>query len=488
VLSRLPRDALVYGGATLLSRGVQLVLIPIYTRALAPDEYGVLEMILVVAALANVAVALEISQGVARQLPEAGEPASRRAYASTAVLFTAAMWALFATAVALVAEPLSTGLIGTAAWAGVLRVAAVALAANAVFILLQDLLRWRLRPWAYAVASLVSTAVSATLGVYLVTQLQLGVAGIFWGHLAGAVAGTALAGPLLGDNLARVFDRTRLAQMLIYSAPLVVSSAATFANLYVDRIAISALMGLDVLGVYAVGARFASVVPLLAIGLQAALTPLVFQSHRDPATPRAIARAFRVYCATAVTLLAGLALFATELLRFLTAPAYHAAWSVLPILAAAGFFATLYSFAPGLFLERRTALVAAINIGAALLNLALNLVLVERLGIIGAAVSACVASATAFAGFLVLGQALYHVPHNWLRLTLGTLVGAASIAVGWALNATEPVAGAGTETLKSILLIGTALASIATFLDPGDLHAAGRWFLRRKGVRPGLGC
>jgi O-antigen/teichoic acid export membrane protein len=75
----------------------------------------------------------------------------------------------------------------------------------------------------------------------------------------------------------------------------VISGAAVFGNLFIDRIAVLEFLGLEALGVYGVTARFASVVSILAVGLQAALSPLVFRHWREPGTAATLGRICRWY-------------------------------------------------------------------------------------------------------------------------------------------------------------------------------------------------
>jgi len=480
VLRHLARDTAIYGASTLLVRGVQIVLIPVYTRLLAPAEYGVVDMVVVLGALVNLTVALEISQGVARYLADTAGDADRRAYASTAVLFSAGAYGLFALAGWSLAAPLGQLLFDSDRWAGALRIAVSALAVNGVFALLQDLLRWRLRPWAYAAASIAYTAVSAALGIYLVAIEGIGVSGVFWGQLAGALAGALVAAPLLRDTVGIAFDGARLGRMLAFSAPLVLSGVAVFANLFIDRIAVKELLGIAELGVYGVAARFASVLALLTVGLQAALTPLVFRNYRDPATAVALGRAFRYYCAAVVPAIGFLALFAGELLQVLVGPAFQAGRSVLPILALAAFFANLYIFAPGLFLEKRTGSVAGVNVFAAVLNLTLNLSLVPHLGIMGAALAAAAAAAAGFCGFLVLGQKFYPVRHHWVRSAVAIAVGGALAGAGVWWNSAPAVSGAPGVALRLLLLAAGTVGALSIALDREDRSRLCAWVRPRR--------
>jgi O-antigen/teichoic acid export membrane protein len=472
---RLLRDSVIYSASTALARGVQIILIPVYTRLLGPAEFGVVEMVAVFGALVNLTVALEISQGVARYLADARDESVRRSYASTGVIFSVGAYGTFALVSVALATSLATLLFGSDQWAYALRIGIAALAINGLFTLLQDLLRWRLAPGAYLFASMAYTLGNVGVGIYLVAFASAGIAGVLWGQVAGAVAGAAVAWFCMTDFVVISFDLGRLKEMLGYSGPLVLSGVAVFANQFIDRIVVKELLGIDSLGIYGVAARFASALGLATIALQAALTPLVYQRYRDAGTPREIARIFRCYCAVMAPVLGALALFSPEVISVFSGPAYRAAQDVLPVLAVASLLTTLYIFAPGSFLEKRTGVVAGINMIAAGLNLMLNLILVPAMGIRGAAVATCCAAAIAFSGFMMSSQKLYHVPHAWTRIGNAAVIALVMIGAGVWFNGDQRGLQPELLAVKSFLICAAVLVSASYVLNPDDRESARRW-------------
>lgn len=477
MLEQLLRSTFLYGWATLISRGSQLVLIPIYTRMLSPGEFGVVDMVAIFGALVNLTVALEISQGIARYLADARNESDRRNYASTGVVFTVVAYSIFALVSVALATPLAALLFGSDQWAFALRIGIAALTVNGLFTLLQDLLRWRLAPGAYLLASMAYALGNVGVGIYLVAYAGAGVEGVLWGQVAGAIAGAAVAWSCMADFVVVSFDLGRLREMLGYSGPLVLSGVAVFANQFIDRVAVRELLGMDSLGIYGVAARFASAVGLATIALQAALTPLVYQRYRDPGTPSELARIFRYYCAVMAPVLGALALFSPEVIAFFSGPAYRTAQDVLPLLAVASLLTTLYVFAPGTFLEKRTGVVAGINMTSAGLNLVLNLILTPALGIRGAAVATCCAAAVAFSGFMMSSQRLYPVPHAWMRIGNAAALALVLIVLGSWLSSDQGGLQAELVVVKSLLVGAAALVSVLCVLNSDDRESAWRWFL-----------
>lgn len=475
MLKQLLRHSAVYGFASVLSRGVQIILIPIYTRFIAPAEFGVIDIVAVLGAFVNLTVAVEISQGVARYLADAEEESDRCKFASTSVIFSVGAYSTFAVVSVVLASPLADLLFGSDRWASTLRIGIVALAVSGLFALLQDLLRWRLDPGAYLLASVAYALGNVGVGVYLVVFAGVGVAGVLWGQLAGAFAGVFIAWSRMTDFIVPSFDTRRLALMVAYSAPLVLSGVAVFANQFIDRIAVKQLLGIDSLGTYGVAARFSSALGLTTLAIQAAFTPLLYQRYQEQGTPLELARLFRFYCAVMAPAIGAIALFSPEFVTLLSGPAYREAKDVLPILAVASLLTTMYIFAPGTFLAKRTGVVAGINMVAAVVNLALNVILVPLLGIQGAALAACCAAAIAFSGFMMSSQRLYPVPHEWKKIRNAAGLALALIAIGIWLSLKQPVLPPHWLAVKLLLSGAAALLSFLYVLDHTDRESAWRW-------------
>jgi O-antigen/teichoic acid export membrane protein len=429
------RDGAFYALAGVLGQGISFLLFPFFAHVFEPRDFGILDLLVVLATLVNLTVALEISQGLGRYFAEARTDGEKRAYVSTAFTFSLGCYGLFCGLVAIFAGPLTDLLLGDTVRTGILRLAAASMFLNGIGYLAMDNLRWQLRPRAYAVATLTTTAVVALSSAVFVLVLDLGVEGAVAGQIAGYGVGAVVA-VLAARRLYRLrIDRALLRQMLAYSLPLVPASTGVFLNGYADRVAIQARGSLADVGLYGVGYRLSVVVGLTLMGFQGALLPQLLARHHETETPLDLARVFRLFCALALCVLLAVSTFADEFLRILTRPKYYGAEAVVPYLIGAAFFAGMYIFAPGLNIAKRTKTFAGIAVACGIANLVLAFALVGPFGIEGAALSFLVTEAAAFAGYMHYSQRFYPVPHPWGRLAVGAAVGVALTIIGWKLPA-----------------------------------------------------
>lgn len=430
MLRRAFRHGSLYLATALFARIVNFAVLPIYARVLTPAEFGVYELIAVFAALAGIAIVLEVSQAVARFYPDASDDEERKEYASAAFWYTVASYSVFAAACALLAFPLSAWLLGSDAHAGVLRVALLSVWSNGICYLLQNQLRWQLDVRHYALSAAATTLLSQSVALPLVLILDQGLTGLFTGSFVGGAAGSLVAYRYCRKSIVPRFNSKKLAAMLRFSAPLALSGLAVFAGRNVDRIVINELMTLEDVGFYAVAGRIAAVVSVLLAAVQASLLPLATALRQEARTPDDLGRIFRYFLAAVLSLLFALTVFSREIMLIVGGERYLTAHLLIPLLAAGTLLSGMYALAPGLWLTKRTRWMLAINVATAVLAVGLNVAWIPAWGTLGAATATLAAGLANFAGYFVANQLTYPLPTSYGRIAGATgLCLACSIAV-----------------------------------------------------------
>jgi O-antigen/teichoic acid export membrane protein len=475
---RFLRDSAIYGVSSIIARSISLLLLPFYTRVLSPGDYGIVDLVTVFATLVNLTVALEVSQGLARHLPDADSNEDKAALASTALWFTFGAYTVFAAIAWALPGVFARLVFDSEQQIGMLRLAVLLIWANGIFYLVQGQLRWDLRPVEHTVVNTVFTLVAIASTVALVLAYGLGASGVIIGQTIGYIVGCALALAYSRDRFRAAFDWDRCRQMLHYSIPIVPSSIAVFVAGYVDRIAIKELLTLHDVGIYGVSYRLASPMLLVLGGFQGAMTPLIMTHYRDAATPRAVARIFSSFLALALAAWAALALFGREALVVFTTPTYYAAYALIPLLAPALILSGMYIFAPGLAIAKQTRIMGAIGIANAILNTILNFLLIPVLGIAGSALATFVSAGSAFTAFMIFSQKRYPVPHDWVAIGAAVSVTASVVLVN-AVWLDQYGLSPGLGVAKGILFLVALIVSTLALVGVGGFQAMGQYMRSR---------
>lgn len=457
------RDSLVYGLASVLSKGLAIFLLPLYTRVLSPGDYGAYDLLITLGALANLVVALEVSQGLARHWADASAPDERRRLASTTFWFTIIMYGGFLVVGEILSSWLNIWILSDEHYLGAFRIAVGFIAVNGVFYLLLNQFRWELRSKSYALVSFFYASITLIFSAAFCLLFDFGLIGVILAQFVSACASTLLSLWLLRETFGLVFDGRLLKVMLRFSMPLVPAGIAVYVSLYINRFFLSYFGTLEDIGIFGIGNRVAGLISLLILGVQAALTPLIYQHFRESDTPRQIARLFSWFFALSLSGCLFLGLFAKELLIIFASPAYLEAAPLVMVLAPALLLSQMYIFAPGIAIAKKTRWQLWITLVAALVGLIGNWFLVPLWGALGAALATLLSSSLFFLFWLVASQILYPIPFASYASLTSVLAFIVCAFVGRYVDQSGVDLWAAV-LFKSLLLLGLFMAMFATRL------------------------
>ena len=302
--------------------------------------------------------------------------------------------------------------------------------------------------------------------------LHLGVAGVFLGQGLGQAIFSVVSIYLARDCYRAVLDPILLRKMLRYSLPLVPGTLSFFVMQYVDRYILNDVRGLTDVGIYGMGARLASLVNLFLMGFQGAWSPHVMSGFRDPDAPAKFRKVFEVYVLVTMAILVMLSLFGHEALLLLTTPTFAAAFVVVPLLVLGAVMASIANyFTFGIQIAEKNHYRMFLNIGALVVTVSLNLLLIPRLGALGAALTNAVCFVALAAGSLAVSQRLYHVPYSWPGILAAMAVGivVSHSVIFW--NAPVSIASIFVKIVVACLAIGSIAVLLRLPLKPAGTGA-----------------
>ena len=406
------KQSSVYTISTFLSRAITLLLIPVYAKFLTPADYGAVDIVSVTCTLINLTIALEIHQAIARFYNEWHEKA-RVVNISTAFLFSLLVYTIFI----LILYPIRSRLAGyffeDQSKTVEMNAALLMVWSSGIYYFTQSQLRWQMLIWNHAIVTICFTTVTGLLTVYLIAFKGLAMLGVLYGLVGGNLVGIILSVYFTRMSYGRYFSPSRLKQMLSFSIPLVVSGISVFLSLYVDRLMIKHYLDLDDLGIFSMGSKFASIVGLLLVGVNNALSPLIYKHYKEPETPAQIEKIFHFFILAGLLMFLGLSLFAHEILLVFTTTDYLGAQNIIPFLVISTLLSAMYNFTPGIFIGKKTKLILYINLATALVNLFLNFCLIRYFGIIGSCIATMISAVFNFILYLHFNKIYYPINFKW---------------------------------------------------------------------------
>lgn len=465
---RLYKEASLYSLSSLLARGFSLITVPVFTRILSPADYGALDLLSYVAVLAPLVVGCALDQAVGRfYLDTSLAEDERRGIASTALFFYIIVFAIVGVLLSPAADVIASRWLDGQVGPGTVRIVLLFMWIQSVFYISNNQLRYMFRARAFAFSNIGNTIVSTAASFAGIVWFELGVAGAFLGQAVGQFVFSLVSIWLARDCYRAVLDLALLRRMLNYSLPLVPGTLAFFVMQYVDRYVLNEMRGLTDVGIYGMGARIASLLSLFLMGFQAAWWPHVMSTFRAPDAPERFRKVADFYLFATMTILILLSLFGHELLLLLTTPEFAAGYVVVPLLVLGAVMASVANyFAFGIQIAEKSRYRTLLNVGALIVGVSLNVLLVPRLGVLGAALANAVCFVTLAAGSLAVSQRLYHVPYAWPRIVTSVAIATAvsHTVIFW--NAPVSLATLTFKAVLAALAIGLAASVLSVPLTP----------------------
>jgi O-antigen/teichoic acid export membrane protein len=431
-LRRLIRTGLAYQASDVLSKGVALFTLPLYTRYVSKVGYGYVETLMVAVIFLSIVLRLGVGEAFIRFYYDDTDVARRDRIAAGAVAFVFVTTTIVALTGVIFAGTLSRTLLGVSNPA-LFDFAMLGLWAFTNLEIAEALLRADERTGTYMRASVANVVMSIILMVYLVVVRHEGARGLLAGNYTASAL--ELVGlwwverrRLLAPLRARLAGPSLpLRAMLAFGLPTVPADASVYALQVVDRWYLLRAQSAAAAGLYALAAKLATVVFVAVRGFQYAWPPLAYSVTDDAVAAELYSLVTTYYVLATGIVVTGVALLGRWAVRLLL---YHdyGAYVALPWLA---FGWALYGLYLIFVVIAGRARKTRRNLPAALVGLAVNVgglfLLVPPLGIAGAGIALVIAYSAMILVIYRLTRSVFTVAFEWNRLgrLLAVLVGVA---------------------------------------------------------------
>ena len=433
-LRSLVRGSVAYSIGNLLPRVGNFLLLPIYVHFLSPADFGSIALVTSVSSLLAIGFRLGLDGSLMRLYFTSPDPRHQNRLLTTVATVTT------------IAAAIGAGLTAWLSWlffaqlfAGLefwpFGAFAVAIAFATTFVYLPaTLFRAREQPLAFLSFTAGQFAVTAAVTLLLVVAMHAGAVGALLGQLAGGLAILLVSAVLVWRAGGLALDRGLASEALRFGLPLVPHGISGWVLSVSDRwllgflLPLSAALARAQIGVYSLGYQLAYVVDLVAQSINAAWVPFFYRYGGTEQGPRIHREMLTVVTAAFAAVIAALSINANLAVAIIARPQFAEAARVVPIVGL-GFEAHIVYIwmVTVVFHARRTAMLPLISGASGAVNVAVNIVLIPRFGIQGAA-WATLASFTAIAVMTTwYAYRVYPVTVDWLRLAV-LLAGTAGAA------------------------------------------------------------
>ena len=241
-----------------------------------------------------------------------------------------------------------------------------------------------------AVAGLLNSATMVTLNIVFLLVLKIGLTGYFLANCLAFIIPIIYLTFRLKTyrklNI-RFKDKPLKKEMEKYSTPIIFNTIGWWINNVSDRYVITWLLSVDANGIYSVAYKIPSVLNVFQSIFSQAWTISAIKEFDDE-NKKFYSSIYKIYNFSMVFICSVLLIFNQLIARLLFAKEFFEAWKYAPFLLISVVFGSLSGLLGGVFsAAKKSKVFAQTTVIGAVINIVLNIVLVSKIGAIGAAIA-----------------------------------------------------------------------------------------------------
>lgn len=455
-IKKLGKLSAIYTIGDLVTRGVALLLLPLYTKYLSTEDYGILAIVNMVNVILIAIMPLGMTSVVYRFHHQFDTDEQRTKFYGAVSTFLFIFVSIIASLLLIFGRPLFELIFTQTPFAPYIQIAIIMAFLNSVFIIMpSQMLRVNQQALSYVAFRFLQFFGTVGFTILLVVYLGYGVRGAVFAQLIGICITSITTGIYLLRHIKLNLNWRLIKPALSYSIPLIPHFVSHWILNASDRAILERNVSLNDVGVYSLGYQAGSVIQMLVAASNAAFIPLYSKSAKDKSILDRIPRLGTYYVLIIATVAILFVSLADTLITLVTPNEYHGAniiipWVVLACVAQSVYYLGVNVLGP---IDGNSKPIPTVTMLGAAVNIVINILLVPRYGIVMAAMSTTVSYVFLAIAINLIARRSGSVVYEYDRIS--KIFIATSVAIAVKLYFTMFVSG------NYIL---SAVAAVATFM------------------------
>ena len=385
--TELQKNTLIIAFGQICTKFLWLILLPIYTRLISPEEYGTYDLYSTYWVLLGFVIFIQIEQAIFRSLiDERGNFKGQCAVFSTSLVICMVNSVSF-TSVFMIAGCLFDityryfllSITVASAWCGFLQQFSRGMGDNKT----------------YAISGIVSAIVQLGLNVVLVLYLKIGIIGLFWAYLAGNVACSfflVIRKRVWQYCHINYFNKEIAKSLILYSLPLIPNQISWWVIYASDRMITAIAFGTVANGILAVASKYSTLLSSAYSVFHLAWVESA-SAHIDDSDNRAyfesiVDNAIRGFFAIFILFLPAYSL----VFPYMINSSYADSYGLLPMYLLAAMFNVVQGLYSVVYIaKKKTSALAKSTIMSAVISVVTYIALIKTVGLLAAGISSVAA-------------------------------------------------------------------------------------------------
>ena len=434
-LKQLAGQTMIYGLSTILARIINFLFVPIYTRCLSPENYGVVTEFMAYIAVLQVVLVLGLETGCFRFANKEGvDP--KKVY-SSAFVTVFCVGATFMALMLAFAGPISTAL-GYEGYDACIKYVGGILALDSITAILFAKLRQENKAFKFAIFKTAKIITETTANLVLFLWFPSHVDSAPWmlnfipatpdfSYVIFAIFISCVVCTLLFIpdffKLSFSLDRKLMGQMLAYSLPLMLAALPGIMNDFLDRILFRYFDSdpdkwRNQLGLYQAAVKLAVIMNLFIQMFRYAAEPFFFRQSREKGSLKLYADVQEYFTAFCGLVFLGVILY-IDIIALILGPQFREAVGIVPImLLSYMLLGMLFNVSMWYKLSGKTNVAIWITLSGLAVTALVIVLFMPKYSYWAAAYGHLASYIVMFAISAILGAKYYPIPYRWGRLLM----------------------------------------------------------------------
>ena len=420
---RLTKQSVIYGVGHVLTKAVIIILLPIHTNFLSPDEFGITTIVMLFLGIMSIIYSFGLNTAFLQFYMLENDKKAGNRYFSTALIATAITAVVLSTVLFVSKNVISKILFDSQNYGYLIKLSIGILFFDALILLSKNILRAEERSIIYAVFSLINVTFNCLFNIIFVAYRLMGVEGIFLAYFLSSGITFILFLPIVIKHFLPFFSLEMFKRMLIFGFPFIPATLAIFLIDTIDRAFIKHYLGLDATGIYGAGYRVALVIKLFINAFQIAWVPFFLSLANDENAKKIFSKILTYFILICSLIFLIFTMYMDQIIRLnifgytIIGREFWGSTQIVPAVILAYIFYGIYlNFLVGVYYKEKTKFLIVITGIGAIVNIFGNIFLIPTFKLLGAAYATVLSYCSMAVLLFFINQQFYPIQYEFRKI------------------------------------------------------------------------
>jgi len=413
----------IYSIGIVMQKLAGFIMLPIYTRYLTPEDYGVVALILMVTEFMGIIIGLRITQAMFRYYALEDSFDGKKVIVSTVlvcVIVTSLVGVLILQYYAL---NVSQFLFGNTIYAYEIWLYSIVLMTQAIGAVGLAYLRAQRKPVTFLMVGVFTLILQISLNIFFVVVKELHVLGVIYSSLVSNGIIAALFFVFLMYKVNLRFSMPVAIKLYKFVGPLMIASLAGFYVYNLDKYMLRVYFDLSQVGIYTLALNIAGVLGMIGLAFNQTWAVDRFEIYKQKDSIKLFQNMFQYLIAALLISSLGISIFVKDLLIVMSNTAFHSAAFYVPFILVANILFAMSNYCNfGCHIKEETKHIAHAEWARAVVVTGGVLALIPLIEIYGAAITLIIGYTVQLTWIHIKSKQLFNLHLQWKPIIIMSLV------------------------------------------------------------------